>query len=140
MPGYAYPVGATTADTGTAKSVTKQITSANTLVSIFTASSKTRVNSVLVSNALGTTLPVELYVYRTTDTTNYLVGKTRVLKSEYMLLPLVSGDVRVSDTAEAPTANKTLTEIVLESGDIVKAKCPLEDVINVTLDLKEGVK
>ena len=138
--GYAYPVGATAADTGTAKSVTKQITSANTLVSIFTASSKTRVNSVLVTNALGTILPVELHVYRTTDTTNYLVGKTRVLKSEYMLLSLVSGDVRVSDTAEAPTANKTLTEIVLQSGDIVKAKCPLEDVINVTLDLKEGVK
>jgi hypothetical protein len=138
--GYAYPVGATTADTGTAKSVTKQITSANTLVSIFTASSKTRVNSVLVTNALGTILPVELHVYRTTDTTNYLVGKTRVLKSEYMLLSLVSGDVRVSDTAEALTANKTLTEIVLQSGDIVKAKCPLEDVINVTLDLKEGVK
>jgi hypothetical protein len=138
--GYAYPVGATTADTGTAKSVTKQITSANTLVSIFTASSKTRVNSVLVTNALGTILPVELHVYRTADTTNYLVGKTRVLKSEYMLLSLVSGDVRVSDTAEAPTANKTLTEIVLQSGDIVKAKCPLEDVINVTLDVKEGIK
>ena len=138
--GYAYPVGATAADTGTAKSVTKQITSANTLVSIFTASSKTRVNSVLVTNALGTILPVELHVYRTTDTTNYLVGKTRVLKSEYMLLSLVSGDVRVSDTAESPTANKTLTEIVLQSGDIVKAKCPIEDVINVTLDLKEGVK
>jgi hypothetical protein len=138
--GYAYPVGAVNADTGTAKSVTKQITSANTLVSIFTASSKTRVNSVLVTNALGTILPVELHVYRTTDTTNYLVGKTRVLKSEYMLLSLVSGDVRVSDTAEALTANKTLTEIVLQSGDIVKAKCPLEDVINVTLDLKEGVK
>ena len=139
MPGYAYPVGATEADTGTSKGVTKQITSVNTLVSIYTASSKTKVNSVLISNSLGTILPVELYVYRTADTTNYFVGKIRVLKSEYMVLRQVSGDTRVADSAEAPTANKTLTEIILESGDIIKAKCPIEDVVNVTLDLKEGV-
>ena len=93
----------------------------------------------MVSNSLGTILPVELYVYRTADTTNYFVGKVRVLKSEYMVLRQVSGDTRVSDTAESPTANKTLTEIILQSGDIIKAKCPIEDVINVTLDLKEGV-
>ena len=62
-----------------------------------------------------------------------------MLKSEYMVLRQVSGDTRVADSAEAPTVNKTLTEIILESGDIIKAKCPIEDVVNVTLDLKEGV-
>jgi hypothetical protein len=33
-----------------------------------------------------------------------------------------------------------ITELVLQVGDIVKAECPIEDVINVTLDLKEGIK
>jgi hypothetical protein len=141
MPGYAYPVGATEADTGTAKGVTGQITSANTLISIFTASSKTKVNSVLVSNTLGTILPVELYVYRTSDTTNYLLTKTRVLKSRYMSLPLVSGDSRVDSTTVNESINDRMiiTELILQTGDIIKAKCPIEDVINVTLDLKEGV-
>ena len=141
MPGYAYPVGATEADTGTAKGVTKQITSANTLISIYTASSKTKVNSVLVSNSLGTILPVELYVYRTVDTTNYLLTKTRVLKSRYMSLPLVSGDTRVTPTTVNESINDRMiiTEIILQTGDIIKAKCPIEDVIDVTLDLKEGV-
>ena len=142
MPGYAYPVGATESDTGTAKSVTKQITSANTLVSIFTATQKTRLNSVLVTNDLGTILPVELHIYRAADTTNYLLTKTRVLKSRYMSLPLVSGDSRVTPTTvnESTNDRMIITELVLQVGDIVKAECPIEDVINVTLDLKEGVK
>lgn len=142
MPGYAYPVGATTADTGTAKAVTGQITSANSLVTIFTATQKTRVNNVLVSNIEGTILPVELYVYRASDTTNYLVTKTRVLKSRYMVLPLVSGDARVTPTTVEESINDRMiiTELVLQVGDAIKAKCPLEDVINVTLDLKEGIK
>ena len=141
MPGYAYPVGATEADTGTSKGVTKQITSANTLISIYTASSKTKVNSVLVSNSLGTILPVELYIYRTVDTTNYLLTKTRVLKSRYMVLPLVSGDTRVTPTTVTESINDRMiiTELILQTGDIIKAKCPIEDVIDVTLDLKEGV-
>jgi hypothetical protein len=140
--GYAYPVGATESDTGTAKSVTKQITSANTLVSIFTATQKTRLNSVLVTNDLGTILPVELHIYRAVDTTNYLLTKTRVLKSRYMSLPLVSGDSRVTPTTVNESINDRMiiTELVLQVGDIVKAECPIEDVINVTLDLKEGVK
>ncbi len=142
MPGYAYPVGATEAETGTAKAVTGQITSANSLVTIFTATQKTRVNNALVSNIEGTILPVELYVYRASDTTNYLVTKTRVLKSRYMVLPLVSGDTRVAPTTVNESINDRMiiTELVLQVGDAIKAKCPIEDVINVTLDLKEGVK
>ena len=140
MPGYAYPVGATEAETGTAKSVTEQITSANSLVTIFTATQKTKVNSVLASNAEGTILPVELHVYRATDTTNYFISKTRVLKSKFMTLPLISGDSRVNEVDVDETANKIGTEIVLQIGDAIKAKCPIEDVINITLDLKEGIK
>lgn len=142
MPGYAYPVGATTADTGTATSVTGQITSANALVTIFTATQKTRVNSVLVSNEEGTLLPVELYVYRDSNTTDYLLTKTRVLKSRYMVLPLVSGDARVTPTTVNESINDRMiiTEVVLQAGDSIKAKCPIEDVMNVTLEVKEGIK
>ena len=142
MPGYAYPVGATEAETGTAKSVTDEITSANTLVTIFTATQKTRLNSALVSNEEGTILPVELYVYRASNTTNYLLTKTRVLKSRYMVLPLVSGDTRVTPTTVEESINDRMiiTEVVLQVGDAIKAKCPIEDVMNVTLELKEGIK
>jgi hypothetical protein len=142
MPGYAYPVGATTADTGTATSKTAQITSDDTLVTIFTATQKTRVNAILVSNELGTILPVDLYIYRDSDENDYLISRTRVLKSRYMTLPLVSGDSRVSSTSVASSVNDRMitTELVLEIGDAIKAKCPIEDVINVTLDVKEGIK
>jgi len=140
MAGYAYPVGATTADTGTATGVTEQIASANTLTTIFTATAKTRVNSVLVTNASGGILPVELYVYRDSTDSTFLLSRVRVFRSEYLLLPLVSGDSRVDESVETPGVNKPLTELVLQVGDIVKAKCPKAASINVTLDLKEGIK
>jgi hypothetical protein len=127
-------------DKGFNKGVTAQITSANALVTLYTAPFKTRLNSVLVSNELGTILPVELYVYREVDETNYFVSKTRVLKSKYMVFPQVSGDSRVAEVAIDETANKIGAEIVLQVGDSIKAKCPIEDVINVTLDLREAIK
>jgi hypothetical protein len=127
-------------DKGFNKGVTAQITSANALVTIFTATLKTRVNAVLVSNELGTILPVELYVYRDSDENDYFISKTRVLKSKYMVFPQVAGDTRVSEVAVSETANKIGAEIVLQIGDSIKAKCPIEDVINVTLDLREAIK
>lgn len=140
MAGYAYPVGATNSDTGTAKSVTDKLSTANTLIPIFTATAKTRVNSVLASNSLGTILPVEMHVFRTATSQNHFISKTRVLKSKYMVLPLVSGDNRVAEMAVSPTSNKIDTEIVLQVGDVLKFKCPIENVINITVDLKEGIK
>lgn len=142
MAGAQITGGKLVSDKGTNKGVTAQINVANGLVTIFTATRKTKVNSALVSNILGTVLPVELYVYRASDTTNYLVTKTRVLKSRYMILPLVPGDTRVSSTSVSESINDRMiaTEIVLQVGDAIKAKCPLEDVINVTLDLREGIK
>lgn len=127
-------------DKGFNKGVTAQITAANSLVTLYTATLKTRLNSVLVSNALGTILPVELYVYREVDENDYFVSKTRVLKSKYMVFPQVAGDTRVSEVAIDETANKVGAEIVLQIGDSIKAKCPIEDVINVTLDLREAIK
>lgn len=142
MPGYAYPVGATEADTGTAKSVTVQVTHvAPAFTTIFTATQKTKINSILLSNTYGTILPVDLYVYRAASTTNFLVTKTRVLKTKYALQSLVSGDVRVGDEADPQVdLNKILTELVLQVGDVLKANCPIEDVVNVTVNVTEGVK
>ena len=127
-------------DKGFNKGVTAQITSANSLVTIFTATLKTRVNSVLVSNTLGTILPVELYVYRNSDEVDYFVSKTRALKSKYMVLPLVPGDNRAAETAVDPKANRISVELILEPGDAIKALCPIEDAVNITLDLREAIK
>ena len=140
MPGYAYPVGAVNSDTGTATSVTAVIDAANDLVTIFTATQKTRVNAVLASNDLGTIVPVDLYVYRDSEDENYFFGKTRVLKSKYLVLPLVSGDSRVDELVADPKANKIATEFVLQIGDALKASCPIADAVNVTANLTEGVK
>ena len=140
MPGYAYPVGAVNADTGTAKSVTVTISSATVNELIFTATKKTKVNSVLASNTLGTILPVELYVDRAVTEETYFIGKSRVLKSKYMVLTLVSGDNRVSEVAVDPKANKIETEFVLQVGDSLYAGCPIADVMNITANLTEGVK
>ena len=138
--GYAYPVGAVNSDTGTATSVTAVIDAANDLVTIFTATQKTRVNAVLASNDLGTIVPVELHVYRDEDEEDYFFGKSRVLKSKYLVLPLVSGDNRVAEMAVDPKSNKIATEFVLQVGDALKASCPIADAINITANLTEGVK
>jgi hypothetical protein len=140
MAGYAYPVGTVNSDTGTAKSVTVTIANAVAAQEVFVATQKTRLNSFLASNTLGTILPVELYVYRAVDEFPYFVGKSRVLKSKYLILPLVSGDNRADDTAVDPKANKIGIEIVLQIGDKLQAKCPVAGVMNVTANLTEGVK
>ena len=133
MAGYAYPVGVSNSDTGTAKTVTASISSPDTAVSIFTATQKTKVNSILTTNISGGTLPVVILVNQGGD--DLQIAKTRVLSTKYVSLSLVSGDTRVSESQD-----DTITEFVLQIGDVLKASCPVEDVINVTLNLTEGVK
>ena len=133
MAGYAYPVGVSNSDTGTAKTVTASISSPDTAVSIFTATQKTKVNSILTTNTSGGILPVVILVNQGGD--DLQIAKTRVLSTKYVSLSLVSGDTRVSETQD-----DTITEFVLQVGDVLKASCPIEDVVNVTLNLTEGVK
>jgi hypothetical protein len=141
MPGYAYPVGVSESDIGTAKSVTVKVTDvAPAYTTIFTATQKTKVTSILLSNAYGTILPVNLYVYRAVSSSNFSVLSTRVLKTKYALQSLVSGDVRVGDdTNPQSDLNKMLTELVLQVGDVLKANCPIEDEVSVTVNVTEGV-
>jgi hypothetical protein len=148
MPGYAYPVDAVSA-AGTAKSVNFLITDTapGSAAVIYTATSKTKINSVLAvqTNAQDTgILPVSLYVGRDVSgtITKFLVNKTRVLKTAYLVLPLVSGDSRVGEDGNPTTIgyNKTSTEIVLQTGDKIYATCPFEDVVSLTINLEEGVE
>lgn len=133
MPGYAYPVGVSSSDAGSAKTVTVSIDAANTAVTIFTATKKTKVNSVLATNISGGILPVKILVNQGNG--NLELGKVRVLDTKYFSLPLVSADTRTMDDQDG-----TLTEFTLQVGDALKALCPVEDVVNVTLNLTEGVK
>jgi hypothetical protein len=145
--GYAYPVGASS--TGSAKSinflVTDKVPATATL--IYTATSKTRVNSVLaVHTGASDTgiLPVSLYVGRDVSGTivKHLVNKTRVLKTAYLVLPLVSGDSRVGEDGNPISIgyNKISNELTLQTGEKLYATCPFEDVIGLTIELSEGVK
>ena len=148
MPGYAYPVDAI-ASAGTAKSISFLVTDkvASTATLIYTAPSKTRINSVLAIHTGASDtgiLPIALYVGRDVSGTivKHLVNKTRVLKTAYLVLPLVSGDTRVGEDGN-PTSigyNKISNEITLQTGEKLYATCPFEDVIGLTIELSEGVK
>jgi hypothetical protein len=148
MPGYAYPVDAV-ASAGTAKSINFLVTDTapGSATVIYTATSKTKINSVLAAHtgALDTgILPVSLYVGRDVSgtITKFLVNKTRVLKTAYLVLPLVSGDTRVGEDGNPVSIgyNKISNEITLQTGDKLYATCPFEDVIGLTINLEEGVR
>jgi hypothetical protein len=148
MPGYAYPVDAV-ASAGTAKSINFLVTDTapGSATVIYTATSKTKVTSVLAAHTGASDtgiLPVSLYVGRDVSgtITKFLVNKTRVLKTAYLVLPLVSGDTRVGEDGN-PVAigyNKISNEITLQTGDKLYATCPFEDVIGLTINLEEGVR
>lgn len=146
MPGYAYPVDAV-ASAGTAKSVSFLVTdtAASTATTIFTATTKTKVNSIVaVHTGASDTgiLPVSVYVGRGNPTVKHLISKNRVLKNNFVVLPIVSGDTRVGEDGDPTTIgyNKVIPEFVLQAGDKLYATCPFEDVIELHIELTEGVK
>ena len=146
MPGYAYPVDAVSS-AGTAKSISFFVTDkvASTATTIFTATSKTKVNSIVaVHTGASDTgiLPVEVYVGRGNPTVKHLLAKNRVLKNNFVVLPIVSGDSRVGEDGDPTTIgyNKVMPELVLQTGDKLYATCPFEDVIQIHIELTEGVK
>jgi hypothetical protein len=145
MPGYAYPVGATggssAVEAGSLKSINALVEDdATPTTALFTASTKTRVNSVLATNAYGSILPVKLYAYRDSSEETFLVTESRIFKSKYMVQRLISGDTRVDDKKEPQVDRyKAATEFVLQAGDSLMATCPIEDVITLTVTVSEGV-
>ncbi len=133
MPGYAYPVGATTdANAGSAGSETVVLTSTSP-ITLFTATTKTRINSVLLSNSYGSIVPVVIYL---NDGSNKVITTSRVLKNRYAVQPLVTGDNRIDDGVyDSPI----LTELVLNAGESLKASCRIANIITVNVTYTEGV-
>lgn len=132
MAGYAYPVGAT-APEYPAKTVSTTLTVADMHTDLFTATQKTRVTAVLVTNNSFGTLPVRLYVNQ--GGIDKLISRTRVTNTNYLVVPLVSGDARIPSFE-----GEILTEFTLQTGDILKASCPIANTVEVTVNLLEGVK
>lgn len=134
MAGYAYPVGANTTEYP-AKTVTTTIDASNTLVDVFTAVKKTKINSILISNNDYGILPVKIYI------NDKEINSVRVLKTKYAVLPLTSTGGRNDDPADPTTdRNKVNVELTLAIGDVLQASCPIADAINVVVNLSEGVK
>jgi hypothetical protein len=120
-------------------------TAASTATTIFTATSKTRVSSIVaVHTGASDTgiLPVEVYVGRGSPTVKHLLAKNRVLKNNFVALPVVSGDSRVGEDGNPTSSgyNKVLPDFVLNTGDKLYATCPFEDTIQLHIELTEGVK
>ena len=134
MAGYAYPVGAAGAEYPST-TATAQINSANSAVTVFTATKKTRINSVLVANDDFGILPVKIYI------NGQNINSVRVLKTKYAILPLTSNGGRTDDPADPTTdRNKVNVEVVLLPGDVLQASCPVANAVFVTASLSEGVK
>lgn len=142
MPGYAYPVEASSSEGGTIKSINyKVVNTTSPTTTFYTATSKTKVLSVLATNSKGSILPVKLYAFRDIDDSVNLLAESRILKQKYMVQELVSGDPRVDykDNTQIDR-HKTIAEFVLNQGDGLRATCPIDNVVSLTITFKEGIK
>lgn len=137
MPGYAYPVGAT--ENYVSKSSTAALTTTS-VADIFTATAKTRINSLLISNSNGGILPVSIYLnpVEAGAPTSDIVKNFRVHKRRYAVQSLVSADPRV--TADMLGDGLVPTEIILNVGDKLQASSRVANVITFTITYSEGVK
>lgn len=105
---------------------------------ILTATSKTKVVSVLLVNSTGGSLPVDLFVLRDgeLDAHSLSLG-VRVHKRRYALQALVGGDPRVD--YEMIGDGLTLTELVLQPGDSLRARCPISEAVTAHVTYYSGV-
>ena len=141
MPGYANPISATSSQEGSSKCLTFSVDDITSTTAFYTATTKTKVLSVLATNNYGTILPVKLYVNRVGADPIRLIAESRVFKTKYMVQELVSGDSRVGDNGDQQlNKHKVIADFVLEAGDTLHATCPIIDAISLTVNLKEGIK
>ena len=150
MPGYAYPVGATTAEYPTVTVNTLAVPEVALFegsdesyigdgIIIYNATDqKIRIKSVYVTNLSGGILPIKLVRGQGSDETIYdVIHSSRIFKTKFIALPLVSGDTRTGGDADGEAI---MTEFVLAPGDFLGAICPLEDSLSVTTITEVGVK
>jgi hypothetical protein len=125
-------------ESGNIGTVSQLLTNETAPEVIFTAAAKTKVVSVLLVNSTGGSLPVDLYVRRSGETVPDLLAKgVRVHKRRYALQALVGGDSRVNH--EIIGDDLVLTETVLQVGDALMAKCPIEDSVTIHATYYSGV-
>lgn len=144
MPGYAYPVGASapeyptfTINTLAVPEDELWVDNAGVIMSN-EGETKIRVNTVYVTNLSGGILPIKLVRGQTSDMTEYdIIHSSRVFKTKFITLPLVSGDTRTGGDADGEAI---MTQFVLEPGDFLGAVCPLADSLSVTTTVEFGVK
>jgi hypothetical protein len=143
MPGYAYPVEAAAGQgvtSGSLKSISFSVNETENPTQFYTATTKTKVLSVLANNTLGTILPVKLYVYRDATESEFLTSEVRVLNHKYLVQQLVSGDARVDDSQDQVLDRyKVAADFVLNIGDKLMATCPIVDAVILTVSLEEGI-
>lgn len=142
MPGYAAPIGTSNVESGTIKSISYSVANlTDPTTTFYTATSKTKVLSVLATNSRGSILPVKLHVFRDVDDSVSLVSENRVLKQRYLVQELISGDYRSDHLQDpAPKRHKPITEFILNQGDGLRATCPIAGVVTLTVTLREGIK
>lgn len=138
MPGYAIEPTALAGESGSLGTSTTRLISDDTSYVLLEALAKTKLISVLVTNNSGGILPVDLLVLEDGATEpTYLAKGFRVHKRRYALQALVSGDTRVDQPVVGESL--TLTEVVLNTGDSILAKCPVGGAIDVTVTYLQGV-
>ncbi len=105
---------------------------------IFTAVQKTKLVSVLLTNATNGSLPVDLYILKDGATTPVLIARgVRVHKRRFALQALVSGDTRITEPMIGDSL--TLTELVLQPDDQLLARCPYANAVTVHATYYAGV-
>jgi hypothetical protein len=143
MPGYAYPVETAAGQgvtSGSLKSISFSVNETENPTQFYTATTKTKVLSVLANNTIGTILPVKLYVYRDATESEFLTSEVRVLNHKYLVQQLVSGDARVDDSQDQVLDRyKVAADFVLNIGDKLMATCPIVDAVILTVSLEEGI-
>jgi hypothetical protein len=143
MPGYAYPIETAAGQgvtSGSLKSISFSVNETENPTQFYTATTKTKVLSVLANNTIGTILPVKLYVYRDSTESEFLTSEVRVLNHKYLVQQLVSGDARVDDSQDQVLDRyKVAADFVLNIGDKLMATCPIADAVILTVSLEEGI-
>lgn len=130
MPGFAKT--SSSADSGSANNIhAMNIPVENTV--IFTATQKTRLDTVLVTNKYGSYLPLDLWV-QSESAIHYLARKFRVLNQR--LLVARGADALSGGFVDPGTIT---ADIIMMPGEQLVAKAPKANTFDLVAAISEGV-
>lgn len=133
MPGFAITSSSTNEGTAV-NAYVRNVGSAPSL--IFGAAKKTRITGLLAVNVEGGILPITLFVKKADLSETAVATNSRVFKQKYIILSLVSGDLR---TTEELMDDHPIAELVLLPGESLYAQSPLDNSFDVSLIAYEGI-